>query len=102
MMVSKWIISTAVLFFSLVTAAPTTNVTPTVAAERYIVLLKPSLSSTAVSAHLDSVRVAHTKSRQDPSAVGILKQWSLLDQSAYVGKFDQTTVAGIKANSEVK
>ncbi|CRK16505.1 hypothetical protein BN1708_011794 [Verticillium longisporum] len=81
-------------------AAPVSPGTPDVA-NKYIVTLKPGISTDNVASHLNWVSDVHKRSLGRRDLAGVEKTYDIKNFHAYAGTFDESVVAELKNNPDV-
>ncbi len=68
---------------------------------KYIVTLKPGVSTSEVQSHLSWVTDVHARSLSGRDASGVDKIYSINTFNAYSGSFDDATIAQIQGSEQV-
>jgi cerevisin len=70
---------------------------------KYIITLKPGISSPEVETHLSWVADVHKRNiaRRDVDLAGVEKTYDIADFHGYAGTFDEATIEELKSNPDV-
>lgn len=77
---------------------------PQAVPNKYIVTLKPGVSSSSVKTHLHWVDAVHKRSlarRGTSDTTGVDQVYNIKDFNAYAGSFDSETIKEIQASEDV-
>lgn len=69
--------------------------------DKYIITLKPGVSSSQVDSHLSWVADVHTRSLSRRESSGVDKVYSINEFNAYSGSFDVATISKIEESEQV-
>ncbi|KAK3688973.1 oryzin precursor [Podospora appendiculata] len=84
-----------------VIASPVNRRARDVIPNKYIVTLKPGVSTSDINTHLDWVSVVHSRSTARRDTTGVDKVFNINEFNAYAGTFDAATIDVIRNSDQV-